>query len=257
MRGPLRGRARDSMCTSITDPDATSTDARRGHGRGFARIVAMTARAVAPGVLGYAPTMPKELPELLVVDAAALRAWLLAHHARSTGVWLVLHKKGGAITTLTYAQALDEALCFGWIDGQVRTRDAHSYLQRFTPRTAKSRWSARNVTHVARLEASGKMHASGRAAVDAAKADGRWDEAYASPANATVPDDLAAAIAANGKATQAFAGLSAQNRFALIYRLGTVKRAETRTRKVAEMVAMLARGETFHPQAEKKRARRA
>uniref|UniRef100_UPI0035AB6D83 YdeI/OmpD-associated family protein n=1 Tax=Actinotalea sp. C106 TaxID=2908644 RepID=UPI0035AB6D83 len=122
--------------------------------------------------------MATELPELLLPDAAAWHAWLREHHTESTGVWLVLHKKGGQVTSLTYAQALDEALCFGWIDGQARSRDAETSAQRMTPRRARSRWSARNVTHVERLEGEGRMQEAGRVQVRAAQADGRWDAAY-------------------------------------------------------------------------------
>ncbi len=118
--------------------------------------------------------MAVELEELLVKDATEWRRWLEDHHGSSPGVWLVLHKKGGSVTELDYDAALDEALCFGWIDGQVKRRDDASYIQRMTPRGPKSRWSRRNVGHVERLEAKGRMTAAGRAAVDAAKADGRW-----------------------------------------------------------------------------------
>jgi uncharacterized protein YdeI (YjbR/CyaY-like superfamily) len=189
-----------------------------------------------------------ELPELVLPDAAAWRAWLAEHHEESQGVWLVLHKKGGSVTTLTYAKALDEALCFGWIDGQSGSRDEGSYRQRMTPRRARSPWSARNVGHIARLEQEGRMHPAGRAAVEAAKADGRWDRAYAGPATAVVPDDLAAAVAANPAAQATFDQLGSTNRFALIYRLNSVKRAETRSRKIEQFVEMLARGETPYPQ---------
>lgn len=192
--------------------------------------------------------MPAELQELIVADAQRWRAWLKEHHQDSPGVWLVLHKKGGAVTALTYAQALDEALCFGWVDGQIGRRDAGSYRTRFTPRRPRSLWSARNVGHVARLEREGRMQPAGRAAVAAAKADGRWEKAYAPPSTATVPEDLAQAIAANRKAQATFATLSATNRFAMIYRVNAVKRPETRVRKIAVLVAMLARGETLHPQ---------
>src|SRR5215218_2536077 len=122
--------------------------------------------------------MAVELEELLVPDAATWRGWLEENHKSSPGVWLVLHKKGGQVTELDYAAALDEALCFGWIDGQGKSRDAESSLQRMTPRGPRSVWSARNVTHVARLEAAGRMTEAGRAAVNAAKEDGRWDKAY-------------------------------------------------------------------------------
>jgi uncharacterized protein YdeI (YjbR/CyaY-like superfamily) len=188
------------------------------------------------------------LPELLLPDAPAWRAWLADHHASSPGVWLVLTRRGGDVTSLTYADALDEALCYGWIDGQRASRDAATSLQRMTPRGPRSRWSARNVEHVARLEREHRMHEAGRAAVRAAQADGRWDAAYAGPATAEVPADLVAAIAANPQAQAMFAVLTSANRFALVHRLGAVKRAETRARKIAEFVEMLARHETPHPQ---------
>ncbi|MEE6274266.1 YdeI/OmpD-associated family protein [Georgenia sp. MJ206] len=189
-----------------------------------------------------------ELEELLVPDAAAWRGWLAEHHGSSPGVWLVLHRKGGDVTTLTYAQALDEALCFGWIDGQAARRDAASTLQRMTRRRPTSPWSARNVSYVERLEAEGRMHPAGRAAVEAAKADGRWERAYAGPATTTVPADLAAAVAADPAAQAMFDVLTSANRFALVQRLDAVKRPETRARKLGEFVAMLARGETPYPQ---------
>ncbi|WP_433617091.1 YdeI/OmpD-associated family protein [Dactylosporangium sp. CA-139114] len=189
-----------------------------------------------------------QLQELIVADAEALRAWLAEHHAVSAGVWLALTRKGGTITTLTWQQAVDEALCVGWIDGQARKGDEqHSWI-RFTPRTARSSWSQRNVAHVARLEEQGRMRPAGRAAVDAAKADGRWAAAYAPPSQAEVPADLLAAIAAVPAAQAMFDVLTKANRFALVYRLNAVKRAETRERKIAEFVAMLARHETFQPQ---------
>ena len=192
--------------------------------------------------------MPLELPELLVKDGAAWREWLSAHAAESPGVWLILHKKGGSITELDYDAALDEALCFGWIDGQSKSRDDQSYMQRMTPRGRKSIWSARNVGHIARLESEGKMTDAGRAAVAAAKADGRWEAADAGPADAVVPEDLAAAIAAVPEAQAMFDVLTSQNRFALIHRTNGVKRAETRARKIAGFVEMLARHETPYPQ---------
>jgi uncharacterized protein YdeI (YjbR/CyaY-like superfamily) len=192
--------------------------------------------------------MANELKELLVPDAAAWRAWLESHHTDSPGVWLVLHKKGGEVTELDYDAALDEALCFGWIDGQVRRRDGGSYFQRMTRRNRKSPWSERNVGHVARLEAAGKMTAAGRAAVESAKADGRWEAAYAGQATAEVPGDLAMAIAAVPEAQAMFDVLSSVNRYALIYRTNSVKRAATRERKIAGFVEMLARGETPYPQ---------
>ena len=189
-----------------------------------------------------------ELDELIVADAEALRAWLSAHHATSPGVWLALTKKGGMVTTLTWQQAVDEALCFGWIDGQARKRDAETSSIRFTPRRPRSPWSQRNIGHVARLEAEGRMLPAGRAAVDAAQADGRWAAAYAPPSEAEAPADLLAAIAAVPAAQAMFDVLTKANRFALIYRLNAVKRAQTRERKISEFVAMLARHESIHPQ---------
>lgn len=195
--------------------------------------------------------MAIELEELLVKDAAGWRAWLQAHHAQSPGVWLVLHKKGGSVTELDYDAALDEALCFGWVDGQLRRRDEESYCQRMTRRGPRSPWSARNVGHIQRLEAAGKMAAAGRAAVERAKADGRWEAAYSGAAEAEVPEDLAAAIAAVPRAQAMFEILTSVNRYALIYRTNAVKQAATRERKIAGFVEMLARHETPYPQAKR------
>jgi uncharacterized protein YdeI (YjbR/CyaY-like superfamily) len=189
-----------------------------------------------------------ELDELIVADAEALRAWLSDNHATSTGVWLALSKKGGTVTTLTWQQAVDEALCFGWIDGQARKRDQETSWIRFTPRTPRSSWSQRNVANVGRLEAQGRMLPPGRAAVEAAKADGRWAAAYAPPSEAEVPADLVAAIAADPAAQAMFDVLTKANRFALIHRLNSLKRAQTRERKIDEFVSMLARHETIYPQ---------
>jgi uncharacterized protein YdeI (YjbR/CyaY-like superfamily) len=192
--------------------------------------------------------MAIELEELLVPDAAAWRSWLETNHADSPGVWLVLHKKGGDVTELDYEAALLEALCFGWIDGQARKRDAGSSFQRMTRRGPKSPWSERNVARIERLEAAGKMTDAGRAAVDSAKADGRWDAAYKGQATAEMPDDLAAAIAAVPQAQAMFDVLTSVNRYALIYRTNSAKRPETRAKRIAGFVDMLARGETPYPQ---------
>lgn len=192
--------------------------------------------------------MAAELPELLVPDAAAWRAWLAENHATSPGVWLVLHRKGGRVTSLTYDEAVDEALCFGWIDGQGARRDEGSSRQRMTPRRARSVWSVRNVERVERLEREGRMTPAGRAAVEAAQADGRWERAYHGPAGSEVPEDLAAALAADPVAEAAFGRLTSANRYAILYRLHHAKRPETRERKIGEFVAMLRRGETIHPQ---------
>jgi uncharacterized protein YdeI (YjbR/CyaY-like superfamily) len=189
-----------------------------------------------------------ELDELIVADAEALREWMSGNHASSPGVWLALARKGGSVTTLTWQQAVDEGLCFGWIDGQGRKGDQEISWIRFTPRRSRSSWSRRNVAHVARLEAQGRMLPAGRAAVEAAKADGRWAAAYAPPSETEVPADLAAAIAANPAAQAMFDVLTKTNRFSLVHRVNAVKRAETRARKIEEFVAMLARHETIYPQ---------
>jgi len=186
--------------------------------------------------------------ELLLPDPPAWRAWLEEHHADTPAVWLVLTKKGGTLTTLTWQTALDEALCFGWIDGQARRRDEQSSFQRFTPRGPKSRWSLRNVEHIDRLEREGRMTAAGRAAVEAAKADGRWEAAYAGPATAETPPELLAAIAAVPEAQAMYDVLTSQNRYALYHRITSLKTEAARARRIEEYVAMLARHETIHPQ---------
>ncbi|MET3205477.1 UNVERIFIED_ORG: uncharacterized protein YdeI (YjbR/CyaY-like superfamily) [Arthrobacter sp. UYEF13] len=195
--------------------------------------------------------MAIELEELLVADAAEWRLWLEANHNESPGVWLVLHKRGGNTTELDYEAALQEALCFGWIDGQGKRRDDGSSFQRMTRRGPKSVWSARNVDRIGKLEAAGRMTAAGRAAVDAAKADGRWEAAYVGQATAEVPPDLAAAIGAVPEAQAMFDVLTSVNRYALIYRTNSVKQASTRERKIAGFVEMLARGEAPYPQKKK------
>jgi uncharacterized protein YdeI (YjbR/CyaY-like superfamily) len=192
--------------------------------------------------------MPAELPELLVPDAGALRDWLEDNHASSDGVRLVLTKKGGTDTTLSWAQAVEELLCYGWIDGQAGKRDDGSYTIRVTPRRPRSTWSQRNVELVEQLEEQGRMREAGRAAVEAAKADGRLAAAYAGPATAETPADLLDAIATEPEAQRMFDVLTKTNRFALYHRLNSVKRAETRERKIREFVAMLARHEAPYPQ---------
>jgi uncharacterized protein YdeI (YjbR/CyaY-like superfamily) len=193
--------------------------------------------------------MADELQELLVANAAAWRRWLTDNHARAPGVWLVLAKKHTREPTeLVYAEALDEALTVGWIDGQVRRRDEATYRQRFTPRRARSAWSKNNVRHVERLLAEGRMRPAGLAAVEQARADGRWERAYAGQASIEMPEDLARAIAAEPRAQAMFDVLTSQNRYSLILRVSQARRADTRARRIEEFVAMLARGETPHPQ---------
>lgn len=178
--------------------------------------------------------------ESCVPHVAAWREWLDAHEDASDGVWLVLAKKGTTEpTSLTYAQALDEALCSGWIDGQKRGRDEATFLQRFTPRRARSMWSARNVEYIARLEAEGRMRARGRAEVDAARGDGRWERAYAGSADAVVPDDLAAALAAAPALGERFAALTRAQRYSVLHPLMTAATPQTRARRLTKALAAL------------------
>lgn len=193
--------------------------------------------------------MAADPPHLIVRDAAAWRTWLAENVDERAGVWLVLAKKGTTDPTcLSYAAALEEALCHGWIDGQARRRDEGTYVQRFTPRRRRSMWSQRNVGIVERLTAEGRMHPQGLSEVARAKADGRWEVAYAGPATAEIPADLTEALAARPEAQAMFENLTSQNRFAMLHRLGAAKRPETRARRIEQYVDMLARGETFYPQ---------
>lgn len=178
---------------------------------------------------------------------AAFERWLRAHHDRAPELWLKLHKKGSGLPSVTYAQALDVALCWGWIDGLKKSFDEASFLQRFTPRRPKSVWSQLNREHVARLVAAGRMTPHGQRHVDAAKADGRWAMAYASGAGMRVPDDLAAAISASPKARATFATLDRANLYAIAWRTETKKTAAGRAKTIAAIVALLAEGETLHP----------
>jgi uncharacterized protein YdeI (YjbR/CyaY-like superfamily) len=190
-----------------------------------------------------------EFPELLVADAGEWRTWLRSNQSKSQGVWLVLARKGTTQpTTLSYDEALDEAICFGWIDGQLGRRDSATFRRRFTPRNARSPWSQRNVAISERLAASGRMHRSGEDEVRRAKAEGRWSTAYAGQAGAEVPEDLAHALAANPRAGAMFLKLTSANRYSILYRIGSAKKIETRARRIEKFVDMLARGETIHPQ---------
>jgi uncharacterized protein YdeI (YjbR/CyaY-like superfamily) len=194
----------------------------------------------------------RETPSLLVPDATRWRAWLAENHATSTGVRLVLAKKGVVTpTALTYADALTEALCYGWIDGQLSRGDDATYLVRFTPRRARSPWSKRNVQAAERLISDGRMQAAGLAEVERAKDDGRWQAAYSGSASLQVPDDLRDALAASPRAQRMWDVLTRPNKFAVVYRVQDAKRPDTRARRIQQYVEMLARGETPHPQKKK------
>jgi uncharacterized protein YdeI (YjbR/CyaY-like superfamily) len=186
------------------------------------------------------------LPILTFADARAFEAWLEAQGPIAPGLWLRLAKKGAPARTLTKLEAIDAALCHGWIDGQLDKYDDHTWLIRFTPRKPRSRWSQLNRTRATGLLAEGRMRPAGVAQIEMAKSDGRWDLAYAPASAAEAPPDLAAALDANPKAAAFFATLTGANRYAILYRIGTVKTPEARARKIARFVAMLERGETIH-----------
>jgi len=195
-----------------------------------------------------APVIPNPTKIKAFRTPAAFEAWLRSNHDRETEIWVKIHKKDSGLPTVTHAQALDVALCWGWIDGIRKSLDERSFLQRFSPRTPKSIWSQVNRDHVARLIAAGRMTPHGQRQVDAAKADGRWDAAYAPMRSVTVPDDLRAAIDANPRARKTFATLGRQNLFSLAFRTNNMKTPAGRAKKIAELVAMLARGETIVPE---------
>jgi uncharacterized protein YdeI (YjbR/CyaY-like superfamily) len=187
-----------------------------------------------------------EQPVVAFDTQEQFRAWMEAEHATSDGIWLKFAKKASGVPSVTYAEALDVALCFGWIDGQAKSLDETYYLQRWTPRRRRSPWSRRNVDKAAALIEAGLMQPAGHAEIDRAKADGRWERAYEGPKNAAVPDDLQAALDASPKAAAFFAALTGSNRYAILYRLQDAKRPETRQRRLEKFVAMLERGETLH-----------
>jgi uncharacterized protein YdeI (YjbR/CyaY-like superfamily) len=182
------------------------------------------------------------------VDAMSFECWLAQHHASEPEVWIKLHKVGSGLPSITAKQAIDVALCWGWIDAIRKRFDGQSFLQRYTPRGKRSVWSQVNVDNVARLVAAGRMTAQGAAHVEAAQADGRWARAYAVGNAFPFPDDLQAAIDAEPQARAMLATLSAQNRFALAFRVNNLKTDAGRRRKIESFVAMLKRGETIHPQ---------
>ncbi|HEX8061870.1 MAG TPA: YdeI/OmpD-associated family protein [Allosphingosinicella sp.] len=186
------------------------------------------------------------LPILAFADAEALERWLEGQPAGAPGLWIKLAKAGSGIASVTKAEAIDAALCHGWIDGRLDRYDDRHWLVRFTPRKARSLWSQVNRDRAAELIAAGRMRPGGLAQVEAAKADGRWDAAYAPASRAEVPADLQAALERSPAAATFFATLTGANRYAILYRIGAVKKAETRARRIAEFVAMLERGETVH-----------
>ena len=187
------------------------------------------------------------LPIVAFISQDEWESWLREQHTESNGLWLKIAKKGSGNDSVTYAEALDVALCYGWIDGQKGAFDGHWWLQRFTPRRARSRWSKVNTTHVERLIAEGRMQPAGLLEVERAKADGRWDAAYEAQSSATVPDDLQAALDENEAARGFFATLNSANRYAIIYRVQDAKRPETRARRIRTFVEMLSEGKILFP----------
>ena len=188
-----------------------------------------------------------ELETRAFASAAEWEAWLREHHDTAPGVWIRFARKGSGTPSVTYLEALHAALCFGWIDGQAKSVDDASYVQRFTPRRARSIWSKRNRGFAEALIAEGRMQPAGLREVERAKADGRWDAAYDAPSTATVPDDLQAALDASPRAAEFFATLNGQNRYAILHRIQTAKKPETRARRIAGFVAMLEAGERPYP----------
>jgi uncharacterized protein YdeI (YjbR/CyaY-like superfamily) len=197
----------------------------------------------------YGFTVPPrdDLPVIPFASQEEFEAWLGEHHESAAGLWVKIAKKHTGLDTVTHLEALDVALCHGWIDGQRQAHDETWFLQRFTPRRPRSRWSKVNRDKVAVLTKSGAMTPAGLREVERAKADGRWDAAYDGQKAATVPDDLQAALDANPKAREFFETLRGQNRYAILYRVQDAKRPETRARRIEKFVAMLERSETLHP----------
>lgn len=187
------------------------------------------------------------LPTLAFPDQRAWSKWLKENHFVSPGLWLLLARKDSKTASVTYAEALEMALCYGWIDGQKRSHSSEAWLQKFTPRGKKSIWSRINREKALALIESGKMQAAGRAEIERAKQDGRWEQAYDSPSGSKVPPDLQAALDKNSKAKAFFATLESRNRYAVLWRVQTAKKAETRAKRIAQFVDMLARREKIHP----------
>lgn len=191
--------------------------------------------------------MHRQNPTLTCTSQDEWEAWLQSHWDNSSGVWLRFAKKSSGQVTFTYTQALDSALCYGWIDGQKKAESDEFWLQRFSPRTAKSIWSKINTEKAQALVQAGRMRPSGLREIELAQRDGRWERAYTSARNSTVPADLQMALNANKKAQAFFDTLNSQNRYAILFRIQNVKKAETRAKKIAQFIEMLANGEKLHP----------
>jgi len=190
--------------------------------------------------------MKKDVPIKAFISAKVFQTWLATNHTKSDGIWLQIFKKDSGAKTITYAEALDVALCYGWIDGQQNSYDESSWLQKFTPRRSKSVWSKRNTEHIARIIKTGKMKSAGLKEVELAKADGRWARAYDSPSNMKIPEDFLQALAKNKKAEAFFKTLNKANTYAIAWRLQTAKKPETRERRMKALLKMMAKEEKLH-----------
>jgi uncharacterized protein YdeI (YjbR/CyaY-like superfamily) len=242
MRAPRGCASGDAVKPPAKKPPAKKPPAKKPPAKKPPAVkppAAKAARANKAAPAGDVPIVPFE-------SQMAWEKWLAANHASSRGVWLKLAKKSAGVPSVTYPEALDIALAWGWIDGQKRSFDGAWWLQKFTPRGSKSVWSKINCKKVEALLDAGHMRPPGLAAMERAKADGRWEAAYESQRRATVPDDLAAALAADRRAADFFATLDSANRYAILWRVHTAKKAETRARRIAVFVAMLARREKLH-----------
>lgn len=197
-------------------------------------------------IQGENKALKPDLPILTFTSAEEFTSWLAKHHKVPMGIWIRLFKIKSRLATITYAEALDAALCYGWIDGQKKTYDTESWLQKFTPRRKKSLWSKRNREHVERLDKLGRMEAAGIKEVEAAKADGRWEQAYESSSNMVVPIDLLNELSKDKKAEAFFKTLNKTNTYSIVWRLQTAKKPETRTKRMKTILDMLKKGEKFH-----------
>jgi uncharacterized protein YdeI (YjbR/CyaY-like superfamily) len=192
-------------------------------------------------------SVTRDFPTLDFQDPRAWAAWLAKNYGKSAGVWLRMAKKASGLKSVTHSEALEVALCYGWIDGQAKSGDENTWVQKFTPRGKTSIWSKINCAKALALIEAGKMKPAGLAEIERAKEDGRWDRAYDSPRAASVPEDLQAALDGNARAKAFFATLNGQNRYAVLFRIQTAKKAETRARRIQQFVEMLARGEKIYP----------
>ena len=219
-------------------------------------VVVTSSKPNSVGRVSDCNAVPNEIPVLTVADAKEWSRWLKDHGEAVSSVWLVLAKKDGSpATTLTYGEALEEALCFGWVDGQLAKVDEQTFRRRFSPRRPGSVWSRRNTDLADRLIEDGRMQPPGFSAIDRAKADGSWENAYAGQGAIELPPDFALALDADADARAMFDRLSAANRYAFLYRIATAKRPETRQQRIQRFVEMLGRGETIHPQSERRAGR--